>query len=284
MPDSPRPFTTRQIAFRARSFRVLQWRADADANQGPPLLFFAGIGANAELMAPFTAALIDRDVVTFDMPGIGESPADGGPYWPREMAEAADHIMRTLGYDQFDAMGVSWGGMLAQQVTLRYPSRVRRLVLAAATAGLFMVPGKVGALALMMNPRKYTDPGFLHRHFDTLFGGGFDGWKRYYRGIRPPTASGYIYQLLALFGFTDALAIPSIKAPTLILAGDDDRLVRGINAHILKTLLPQAELRFVKGAGHMMLLSHLSECAAAVEAFLSDGREPTGGHRNVSPA
>jgi poly(3-hydroxyalkanoate) depolymerase len=268
MTSATRQPSIKSVEIGSRQLRVVHWRARESGADSIPLLFFSGIGGNAELLAPFMEALRDREVITFDMPGIGGSAADGGPYLPADMARVAEEIVTAAGHARVDVMGVSWGGMIAEQFALQYPDRVQHLVLAATSAGLLMVPGKLGALALMLNPRKFVDRGFIHRHFDRLFGGGKNGWEKYSRGIRPPTPAGYAYQLLALFGWTGAAFLHRIKAPTLILAGTDDRLVRSANAYILKLLLPDAEVRFVEGAGHMLLLSHVQECADAVELFL----------------
>lgn len=65
----------------------------------PPLLIFNGIGANLELLEPFTAALGDIDTVVFDVPGVGGSPAPRLPYRFWQLARMADHLMTALGHD-----------------------------------------------------------------------------------------------------------------------------------------------------------------------------------------
>lgn len=249
-----------------RCLRVARWKGKSESSR--PLLFFSGIGSNLEILAPFMERLTGRDVVTFDMPGIGGSAKSGGAYRMSTIAATSTRIMDVLGYAQFDVMGVSWGGMVAQQIAHRYPDRIGRLVLAATSAGVLMVPGRLTALAMMLNLRRFKDAGFLRRHFDTLYGGGDCGWQKYAQGVQAPSATGYLYQLGALVGWTSAAFLHEITSETLILGGTDDSLVRPVNLRFLNDLLPKARLHFIKGAGHMLLLSHLREAACLVEAFL----------------
>src|SRR5215468_2325648 len=108
----------------------------------PPLLLFNGIGANIELAAPFLEAL-DGAAITFDVPGVGGSPAPMMPYRPRSLARLAARLLDQLGYDEVDVLGVSWGGTLAQQFAFQHSARCRRLVLAATSPGHLMVPGRL---------------------------------------------------------------------------------------------------------------------------------------------
>ncbi|HZT55254.1 MAG TPA: alpha/beta fold hydrolase, partial [Burkholderiaceae bacterium] len=65
--------------------------------EGPPLLIFNGIGANLELVEPFTAALAGVETVVFDVPGAGGSPAPAWPYRFFHLARLADRLMTQLG-------------------------------------------------------------------------------------------------------------------------------------------------------------------------------------------
>src|SRR5947207_6583597 len=86
------------------------------ARDTPPLLIFNGAGANIELLMPFIDRLEQVEVIVFDIPGTGGSPAPLLPYRLRQMAWLADSLLTRLGYQQqVDVMGISWGGALAQQ-------------------------------------------------------------------------------------------------------------------------------------------------------------------------
>ena len=81
-----------QVEIGGRSLRVVRWVA-SPGQTAAPLLFFSGIGGNAELLAPFHEALGGRDILTFDMPGIGGSSPAGGPYRPSTIASLAAKIL-----------------------------------------------------------------------------------------------------------------------------------------------------------------------------------------------
>ena len=96
-----------------RTVRVARWMSGKGDQL--PLLFFNGIGANLELIAPLAEKMPERDFVTFDMPGVGGSPDPAVPYRPWMMARIADLLLDQFGYDKVDVLGISWGGGLAQQ-------------------------------------------------------------------------------------------------------------------------------------------------------------------------
>jgi poly(3-hydroxyalkanoate) depolymerase len=253
-----------------RTVRVARWSARAAPKAARPLLFFNGIGANIELIAPFAERLATRDVVTFDMPGVGESPDPTLPYWPWMMARVADRIMDDYGYGQIDVMGVSWGGAMAQQFALQYRSRVEKLILAATSAGMLMVPGKLSALSKMADPRRYVDPDFMTKHFKTLYGGSTAGSGGHVLRIKPPSKIGYFNQVFAMLGWTSAPFLPFLSAKTLIMMGDEDAIVPLVNGKILKALIPDAELAVIKGGGHLFLVAQADETTQLIEAFLNE--------------
>jgi poly(3-hydroxyalkanoate) depolymerase len=256
-----------------RTLRVAVWKAQGPkSQQGRPLLFFNGIGANIELMAPLADWFPDRDLITFDMPGVGGSPKAAVPYRPWTMAWTAARLLDQLGYDTVDVMGVSWGGGLAQQFAFQHPRRVGRLVLAATSAGVIMAPGDLKALSKMADPKRYVDPEFMRRNFQTLYGGEMDGAEGHIGRIEPPTRAGYLYQLIAMSGWTSVPFLPFVKAPTLVMMGDADRIVPLVNGKFLCALLPNARLEVIKDGGHLFLVSKASESAPLIREFLDEGR------------
>jgi poly(3-hydroxyalkanoate) depolymerase len=261
-----------------RILRVARWKAARKRGSAaqPPLLFFNGIGANIELVAPFARRLGHRDFIIFDMPGVGGSPDPVVPYNPFTMSATAAKLMDQLGYDGqvMDVMGVSWGGAMAQHFAMQYPARVGRVILAATSAGWLMMPGKISALSKMANPRRYVDPSFMADNFKTLYGGDLSGSGDHVRRLRPPSGMGYMYQLIAMLGWTSAPALPFfMKAETLIMMGDDDRIVPLTNGKFLASLIPNSELFVVKGGGHLFLVSQAESCIGKITAFLDAPRE-----------
>ena len=257
-----------------RTVRVARWKAKRDTGQ-LPMLFFNGIGANIELVAPFARRMDARDFVMFDMPGIGGSPEPVIPYTAITMARLAADLMSELGYDRMDVMGVSWGGAMAQHFAMQHSGRVRRVILAATSAGWFMVPGKISALSKMANPRRYIDPDFMAKNFATLYGGDLSGAAGHVGRVKPPTGTGYFYQLLAFLGWTSAPFLPFfMKAETLIMMGEKDNIVPITNGKILAGLIPGARLEIIPNGGHLFLVSHADETLAMIEQFL--GRDDGG--------
>ena len=130
-----------------------------------PILFFNGIGANIEAVAPLAAAMPERGFIMFDMPGTGESPDPLIPYNPFTMSWTAAQLLGRYGIEEADVMGVSWGGAMAQHFALQHPMRTRRLTLIATTPGMVMVPGNPAAFTKMADPRRYIDPEIHERTF-----------------------------------------------------------------------------------------------------------------------
>ena len=172
-----------------RTLRVATWRLDMPSEH-LPVLFFNGIGANIEAVAPLAEALDDRGFVMFDMPGVGGSPEPTVPYNPFTMGWTTARLLDQLKLEQVDVMGVSWGGAMAQHFALQHGSRVRRLILCATTAGMLMVPGSPAALSKMADPRRYVDAAFMEKHFATLYGdalGKTAGKNSHIGRLKPPS-------------------------------------------------------------------------------------------------
>src|SRR3984957_10581814 len=130
----------------------------------PPLLLCNGIGASLELFQPFVDAPDPRrPVIRFDMPGVGGSRAPVIPYHLTTLPSLLAGLLDQLGYQQADVLGISWGGGLAQQVALRRPQRVRRLVLVSTAPGVIMVPASPSVLLRMLSPRRHRDPDYAAR-------------------------------------------------------------------------------------------------------------------------
>jgi poly(3-hydroxyalkanoate) depolymerase len=238
----------------------------------PPLLLFNGIGANWELAKPFLQALTDTTAIIFDVPGVGGSPLPSIPYRPRTLAGLAAGLVAELGYKEIDLAGVSWGGGVAQQFAHQHSKLCRRLVLAATSPGAIMVPAGLSVLWKMATPRRYIDKDYMSKVAPEIYGGAFrndpsliDSHARAMRGARN---LGYLYQLLAMTGWTSLPWLWSLQQPTLVLMGSDDPLVPAINGHILARLIPNAQLRMIDD-GHLFMVTRPAETAAIIEDFLA---------------
>ncbi|WP_235993993.1 poly(3-hydroxyalkanoate) depolymerase [Paraburkholderia solitsugae] len=245
-------------------------RPGSDAS--PPLLLFNGIGANLELVEPFVTALDDVTVVIFDVPGVGGSPAPLIPYRFSTLAVLADKLLTRLGYvDPVDVLGVSWGGALAQQFAHLYPERCRRLILAATSPGVIMVPARLSVLSKLIGPRRYTDPAYLRKIGAEIYGGAYRHdpalLEEHSRHIEPPRGRGYLYQLLAASGWTSLPWLGGLRQTTLIMHGNDDPIVPLTNAKILAARIRHATLHVIDD-GHLFLITRAKEVAPVVKRFL----------------
>tara|TARA_R110000787_G_scaffold20065_3_gene59569 strand:+ start:46848 stop:47657 length:810 start_codon:yes stop_codon:yes gene_type:complete len=253
--------------------RTAFWAAKNDVGNRP-LLFFNGIGANLELTHALGDMFPDRDIITFDVPGVGKSPVTQWPYRPWMLARWARKLLDQFHIDEVDVMGVSWGGALAQQFAFQYRNRVGKLILCATTAGMTMIPGKPASLSKMVDARRYTDPNYMRDNFATLYGDVADGAADgHIINLMPPEPKGYIYQLLAFIGWSSLPFIRFLRMPALVMMGDKDSIVPLANGHILKVALPNSRLHVVEGGGHLFLVTRARETAEVIQAFLDEPEE-----------
>jgi poly(3-hydroxyoctanoate) depolymerase len=259
----------------------------ADAER--TLLVFNGIGASLETMAPFAERFRRTRIVTFDVPGVGGSPAPKLPYRLSWLSRLAGRVLDKLDIGAVDVFGVSWGGALAQQFVHDHPERSRTLTLAATSAGFVMVPGDPRVLSKLATPRRYTDPDFMLTAGPDIYGGELRSDRRrleeHAAALRTGSSRGYLYQLLAGVGWTSWLWLPQFKLPVLIMMGADDPIVPVVNGRILASRLPDARMEVVD-CGHLFILTHPEETARTIERFLFDApaTEPAECRPSTSPS
>ena len=248
--------------------RVARWRLDTPSAH-PPLLFFNGIGANIEAVAPLAETLTDRGFIMFDMPGTGESPDPVLPYNPFTMSSTAASLLDRFGLETVDVMGMSWGGAMAQQFALQYASRVRRVVLAATSPGMLMIPGDPAMLVQMADPFSGINAMLRSEYLMALENA--DETRRARRSIgniTAPSSTGYFYQLMALAGWTSLPALPFLDKPVLVMMGENDPIVPLANGKLLAGAIPDARLEVFEGAGHLFLMTHPERAIGLLREFL----------------
>ena len=185
-------------------------------------------------------------------------------------------LLDQLGYDQFDVLGISWGGGLAQQVAFQHPRRCRRLVLVSTATGSLMVPASPLVLRTMATPRRYRDPDYARSIAAQLYGGRLRA--------EPELARTLLHQHLRVGSDVATCSscspasagpacplLPFLRQPTLILAGSDDPIIPLVNARIMTRLLPDATLH-IYDDGHLGLLTQAHELAPVVTDFLLKSR------------
>jgi len=175
-----------------------------------PLLFFNGIGASLELVFPLVAALDpDLEVIAFDVPGVGGSPAPLLPYTFSSLARLVIRMLDVLDYDEVTVAGVSWGGFLAQQFAYDHPTRCTKLILAATSSGVTMVPPSMKVLMMMASPERYTNPERMASIAPEIYGGSFRNnpelCASYANKMKAPTSQlGYKLQGMAVWWWSSA--------------------------------------------------------------------------------
>jgi pimeloyl-ACP methyl ester carboxylesterase len=219
--------------------------------------------------------------IGLDVPGTGGSPPSLVPLPLAAVAVLVRRIVRTLGFDEVDVIGLSWGGLLAQQLAFTSPRLVRRVVLASTNAGLGSVPGGWRVLRALASPARYRSRQHLEAAL-AAFGGGTDvddaALRVHHaaRLARPPTRRGYYAQIVGLTGWSSIPWLRLVRQPTLVICGGADPAVPVINGRLLAALLPGAELAVLAGGGHLVLFEQLQRSVTLIAEFLtrrSDGSE-----------
>ena len=247
---------------------------EAGGTPRTPLLLINGIGANMELLEPFVTALDPAlEVIRFDPPGVGGSPAPTRPYRFSGLCRMIAAMLTELGYDRVDVLGISWGGGVAQQFAASQRARCRRLVLVATAMGTPMVPARPSVLRHLVTPQRYLDPAYLGRVAGNLYGGlaRIDSEPivtAMRDGHRRGPSRGYLYQLTATAGWTSLPLLPGLRQPTLILAGDDDPIIPLANARLMHLLIRKSRLHVYHG-GHLALVTEATALAPLVDGFLA---------------
>ena len=230
------------------------------AGEGPRLLMFNGSGSTIERMRPLLDVLASQfEVVLHDQRGLGRTEIPPGPYSMVEYAADAIALVDHLGWDTFAVMGISFGGMVAQEFTVTVPARVERLALLCTSPGgaggssyqlhelRSMTAEERAAVSMTIMDTRFT-PEWLEAHpADRMFVEGIRGDY----GSEPGSEAerGEIEQLLARRSHDVWDRLPSITAPTLVAAGRYDGIAPLANSEAIAERIPGAVLRVYEG-GH----------------------------------
>ena len=244
--------------------------------EGQPLLLIMGLGGNIEMWDPLERVLNDHGIQTiaFDASGTGDSPARLIPKRMPGLARQAARVLDALGHPTAAVLGVSFGGAVAQEMTLANPHRVNQLFLASTMCGLGGIPGNPLALSVLSTPLRYYSPAFMRATANIVYGPIRQADDEIMdeqvaaRRSRPPTLWGYIGQLTAIGGWSSLPWLHRIHTPTMVISGKQDPIVPPINAKIMHKRLPNSELMLVDDAGHLVLLDHASEIGDRMVEFM----------------
>jgi 3-oxoadipate enol-lactonase len=234
----------------------LHWE---EAGDGPPVLLIMGLGMNATGWWRTVPVLEDAGlrVIAFDNRGVGRSERVPGPYTAAEMADDAVSVLDEAGVDRAHVYGISLGGMIAQEVALRHPDRVLTLVLGATTAGGDAhVPASAETVAFLSLRAQMTAEHAVWASVPINYaprtrteGGELIAQDIAQRLRFPIEAEYYSAQLAAANGHH--ARVEDIRAPTLVVHGEQDVLIPPVNGERLAAAIPDAELSLWPDAAHL---------------------------------
>jgi 3-oxoadipate enol-lactonase len=249
---------------------------------GERLLSISGTGGDLRQKPGVAEGPVGQafEVLSYDQRGLGQSSV---PPWPYAMADFADDaaaLLDAVGWDDCLVMGISFGGMVAQEVAIRHPERVRRLVLACTSAG-----GAGGASYPLQDLLELSPEEASARRMELLD----TRWDEVWREEHPemvaliadripssagePPAEGLTNQLTARAEHDTSDRLGTISCPTLVCGGRFDGIAPPANSQFLGSTIPGARLEMFDG-GHAFFMQDATALPAIV-AFLA-GDTPAG--------
>ena len=249
---------------------------------GEPLLLIQGMAGHRKIWGePFLSELADTfDVVAFDNRGVGDSTDVPGSFSIADLAGDAIALMDALGWPSAHVMGISLGGMVAQELVLGHPERVRTLVLGCTYAG---GDGSTIAAPGPLEMFQAAQTGDVDRIIRASFAANlspafiaveanYAPFKQAALAVAIPTPL-IMRQAQAAMGHNAGARLAAVTAPTLVLHGTADRMVVYSNGVHIAGLIPGARLHTFDGVGHLFWWERPAESAKLV-------RE----HRTSAPA
>ena len=262
-------------------------------SQGSPVLFVMGFGMPGAVWGPQVDELqSDHRCCHYDHLGVGES--DRGPFLRTipAMADDAVRILDDLSWDQAHVVGVSMGGMIAQELALRSADRCQSLTLVATHGGApvaslptlrgmrFFVQGLFGgqknrmrSLPRLLYPDEFLEsigPTAIRSHLDVRLG-------------HPPALRTVLGQLYAVWRHSTESRLPEIQMPTLLVRPGKDILIRPTQTDRLVQRIPNARVLRFDDAGHGVTFQKAAELNAALrEHFGQHGSNRLGSTASVA--
>jgi 3-oxoadipate enol-lactonase len=241
----------------------------------PPVVLIMGWGGDhtawAFQLPAFAAAF---DVIALDNRGVGQSDVPDRPFSIADMAADVAGLMDELGVGAFHVCGASMGGMIAQELALGYPQRVRTLQLHCTTAGIDSYGRLVMDNFLQVKARgdaeefvRFSLPWLLTRKTFAENPEFIEAWIQ--RALDYPFKTSHVglsRQGEAIGGHDTRGRLPGLRVPTLITTGTEDILVPPTASQELHALIPGSELAQIPAAGHL----HFIEQAAAFNEVALD--------------
>ena len=235
-----------------------------------PLLLLSGLGGGAWSWTgqlPYLSQYY-RTIV-FDNRGAGRSDAPPGPWSMERFARDALNLLDFLQVEQTFAMGLSMGGMIAQELALMQPERIRAMILGSThCGGDIRIPPEPGVVELLLSDDDLSQEESLRKKLPLFLSNAClthrpqvaEAYVQSQLAVPKQSREAFLAQLEAIAGFNACERLPGLNLPVLIVAGSNDILVPRENAYILAEILQTPDLVVIPGAGHAL---H-AECADAL--------------------
>lgn len=243
---------------------------------GEPLLMIMGYGSTMNL---WESLLLERlaesfRVIVFDNRGTGGSGTGTQPFSIVQFAEDSAILLQSLGVGHAHVLGWSMGSLIAQELALRHPSLVSKLVLYAAHCDAEMFPPSPGVLAMLTDTSGTPEERGM-RYISVLFP---EAWLQangqrlkeiFFRpmGTIPEESVGR--QAAAIDGWEGTtVRLEKIACPTLLIIGAEDNLVVPDNARYMSARIPHTELLIIENGGHGVMFQFPEIFSDSVTDFL----------------
>src|SRR3954447_17337231 len=252
----------------------LYWES---TGEGPPVLLVMGLGLSGGAWWRTVDALSRRfRVITFDNRGVGRSRGITPAYTTEALADDAVAVLDALEITRANVYGLSLGGMVAQQIALRHPRRVRSLVLGATTPGgrrAKTADDEVMSFFYNRDKRPREEAAWASVAYNYGRRCREQHADRIAEDIRRRLAAkfdedAYKAQLMAAALHNCTSRLDRIEVPALVVHGEDDRVVPVASAHLIASRLPQGRLHLLEGTGHLYT-TEAPEADAEVARFLA---------------
>lgn len=245
--------------------------------EGPPLLLIAGFSGNTTGWLPVQPALAEHfTLIMFDNRGAGRSSVPPGPYTIAQMADDAVALLDHLGVEQAHVLGSSMGGMIAQEVALRHPERVAKLILNVTAARPTPVltqflEANIWAIEHGMPPgdRAFwvlpwmASPAIMTAHEKVVQTLAVRQANPY-----PAPDAGMVAQAQAILAHDALSRVGQITAPTLVLSAAEDILTPAAGGQELAEAIPGAWFEVLPRGAHVTAAEYPAEVSAAYLGFL----------------
>jgi pimeloyl-ACP methyl ester carboxylesterase len=252
----------------------------ARRGHGPVLVLLHGFTQDSRVWRPQLEDLADRfTVIAWDAPGAGRSADPPATFTSADWADALAAVLDAAAVARAHVLGLSWGGLIAQEFYRRHASRVLSLVLVgtyAGWAGSLPAPVPEERLAACMTDASLPPSEFVPKYLPGMFSDSVsDVAKEELAHIMSATHPlGFRLMATALARADTRDLLPTIRVPTLLIWGDADKRSPMRIAHQLRDAIPSAKLAVLDGAGHVSNLEAPARFNLIVREFLASQSPP----------